>query len=88
MLTSLPRVKDYASIENNESDGLLNTLLDAVSKRIQTYLRRTITQTRVTAEKHARGQCVRRPPRSHRDPEQRAQGADVTDLILLGSDRR
>ncbi len=52
MLTSLPRVKDYASLENNESDGLLNTLIAAVSKRIQTHLRRQITQTTVTAEKH------------------------------------
>ncbi len=52
MLTSLERVKDYASLAHNDDDSILSTLVDAVSKRIQSYLGRPIVQTAVTAEKH------------------------------------
>jgi len=51
-LTSLSRVKDYASITDSGSDAILNTLIAAVSQRIETHLRRTLTETAVTAEKH------------------------------------
>ena len=53
MLTSLPRVKDYAAITDDDSDAILTTLIAAVSKRIRTRLRRQIHPlAAITAEKH------------------------------------
>jgi hypothetical protein len=56
MLTSLPRVKAYASIDDDSSDGILATLIAAVSARILTRLRRpALSLTAVKGEKHDHG---------------------------------
>lgn len=52
-LTTLARVKAFKGIKVEDDDDLLNTLIMGVSKRIQTYLRRTILQTATTAEKQS-----------------------------------
>ena len=54
MLTSLPRVKDYAHITTQDSDEILQTLIGAVTRRIQTHLRRPILQSKALAEIHSR----------------------------------
>tara|TARA_B100001146_G_scaffold102210_1_gene90524 strand:+ start:5342 stop:5917 length:576 start_codon:yes stop_codon:yes gene_type:complete len=52
VLTSLPRVKSYAAITTEDSDPILETLIGAVTRRIQTHLRRPIEQAKVLAETH------------------------------------
>ena len=56
MLTSLPHVKSYAAIADDRSDVILTTLIEAVTARILTRLRRTaLGLTAIKAEKHDHG---------------------------------
>jgi hypothetical protein len=55
MLTSLPRVKEYAAISTEDSDRILETLIGAVTRRIKTHLRRPIELVKTLSETHDHG---------------------------------
>lgn len=55
-LTTLQRCKDFRGITGSTNDSMLNTLIQGVSTRMQSHMRRSIVSQTIVAEKHdARG---------------------------------
>lgn len=52
LLSTVARVKTFRAISGSGDDDLLATLLAGVSKRMQSYMRRSIVSTAITEEKH------------------------------------